>query len=265
MDLRQLCNQVCDCVLETAQMIRNERESFSAESGVEIKGHSNFVTYIDKLSEKKLVEQLSVLLPEAGFLAEEGTSDKRGEVYNWVIDPIDGTTNFIHGLTPHAISVALMRKNEVVIGVVCEISHNELFYAWEGSQAFLNHKVITVTSVSEHQNALIATGFPYTSFNKMEKYQSCLRELMEKTGGVRRLGSAAIDICYVACGRFEAFWEYGLHPWDVAAGVLILKQAGGVITDFDHDGNYIFNGEIIVANTNYFDKFYEIVHRHFGN
>lgn len=264
-NLEQLCSQVCECVLETVEMIKKERESFSADTGVEVKGHSNFVTYIDKLSEEKLVGHLSLLLPEAGFIAEEGTSTKKGEVYNWVIDPIDGTTNFIHGLTPHAISVALMRNNDVVIGVVCEISHGELFYAWEGSKAFLNDKVITVTSVNEHQNALIATGFPYTSFNKMEKYQDCLRELMEKTGGVRRLGSAAIDICYTACGRFEAFWEYGLHPWDVAAGVLILQQAGGRITDFDHGNGYIFNGEIIAANDNYFDKIYEIVNHHLGN
>lgn len=264
-DLGQMCTKVCDCVLETAEMIRNERKSFSVDSGVEVKGHSNFVTYIDKLSEKKLVGHLSELLPEAGFLAEEGTSSKKGEVYNWVIDPIDGTTNFIHGLTPYAISIALMRNNEVVIGVVYEISHGELFYAWEGSKAYLDHQEIKVTPVSEHQNALIATGFPYTAFNKMEKYQACLRDLMEQTGGVRRLGSAAIDICYIACGRFEAFWEYGLHPWDVAAGVLILKQAGGKITDFDREDDYIFNGEIIAANANYFNKFYEIVHQHFAD
>ena len=265
MNLEQLCNKVCECVLETVEMIRKERETFSAESGVEVKGHSNFVTYIDKLSEKKLVGHLSDLLPEAGFIAEEGTSIKKGEVYNWVVDPIDGTTNFIHGLTPHAISVALMRDQEVVIGVVCEISQGELFYAWEGSKAYLNHKEISVTSFQEHTSALIATGFPYTSFNKMEMYQHCLRELMEKTGGVRRLGSAAIDICYVACGRFEAFWEYGLHPWDVAAGILILKQAGGKVSDFDGNDDYIFNGEIIATNASYFGKFYEIVNRHLGS
>ena len=262
MDLEKLCKSVCRCVNQTAEMIRKERENFSIDSGVEVKGHSNFVTYIDKLSEEKLVDELSKLLPEAGFIAEEGTSNRKGEVYNWVIDPIDGTTNFIHGLTPHAISVALMRNNEVVLGVVEEISHNELFYAWEGSKAYLNNEVISVTPISDHQNALIATGFPYTSFGKMEKYQLCLRELMETTGGVRRLGSAAIDICYIACGRFEAFWEYGLHPWDVAAGVLILKQAGGLITDFKGGNDYIFNGEIIAGNHNYFSKFYEIVSRH---
>lgn len=264
-DLKLLCEEVQQIVIETANMIRKERSTFSADSGIEVKGHSNFVTYIDKLSEEQLVNGLERLIPESGFIAEEGTSTKKGEIYNWIIDPIDGTTNFIHGLCPHAISIALMREKELVMGVVYEISHGEMFYAWEGSNAFLNGQVISVSTVAEHQEALIATGFPYYELGKMETYINSMREIMEKTTGIRRLGSAAIDICYVACGKFEAFWEYGLHPWDIAGGVFILQQAGGKVCDFNGTDKYLFNGEIVVSNANYFNKFYEIVNRHLAN
>lgn len=265
MDLQQLCEKVRQSVLNTASMIREERKSFSQQSGVEVKGHSNFVTYIDKLSEERLVKELSELLPEAGFIAEEGTSTKKGKVYNWIIDPIDGTTNFIHGLSPHAISVALMKNDTIILGVIYEISHGEMFYAWEGSKAYLNGEEIKVTENGEHQDALIATGFPYYDLGLLDKYLKSMVEVMEKTSGVRRLGSAAIDICYVACGRFEAFWEYGLHSYDVAAGVIILKQAGGKVCDFNGGEDYLFGGQIIATNTKYFSKFYEIVHKHMGN
>jgi myo-inositol-1(or 4)-monophosphatase len=263
-DLEKLCGAVRQCVLETAEMIRLERKRFDVQTGVEIKGHSNFVTYIDKLSEKQLVDGLSSLLPEAGFIAEEGTSDKKGTKYNWVIDPIDGTTNFIHGLSPYAISVGLMRDQTVVLGVVYEISHGEMFYAWEGSKAYFNGETIQVSENAEHQEALIATGFPYYDLGKLEPYIDCMKEMMDKTSGVRRLGSAAMDICYVACGQFEAFWEYGLQPWDVAAGALILQQAGGRVCDFNGGNEYIFNHQFVATNAVYFDKFYEIVHRHLG-
>ncbi len=264
MDFQKLCNKVISLTEETAQMISEERKYFRAASGIETKGHSNFVTYIDIMSEKRLTEGLSRLLPEAGFIAEEGTTSKKGDKYNWIIDPIDGTTNFIHGLTPYAISIALMCDNEIVLGVVLEISHHELFYAWKNSKAYCNHSEIQVSANSQHQNALIATGFPYYDLERMENYIGSMREIMEKTSGVRRLGSAAIDICYVASGKFEAFWEYGLHPWDVAAAAFIVEQAGGRVCDFNNTPDYLFSGNIIASNANYFDKFYEIVHRHLG-
>jgi len=261
---KDLCEKVLAIVKETGLYIKSESKRFSAQNDVEIKGHSNFVTYIDKASERMLVASLGNLLPGSGFIAEEGTSDVKGEIYNWIIDPLDGTTNFIHGLTPHSISVALMQNNEVILGVVYEISHDEMFHALKESGAFLNGMPIKVTQHAEHQQALIATGFPYYAFNKMDDYLSCMREIMEKTSGVRRLGSAAIDLCYVACGKFEAFWEYGLHPWDVAAGAFIVQQAGGKVTDFKGGEDYLFGNEIIAANSVYFNKFYEIVNKHLG-
>ena len=264
MDLKELCSKVCSIVEETGIFVCEERKNFSASKDVEIKGHSNFVTYIDKASEERLVKALGSLLPGSGFIAEEGTSDTKGEIYNWVIDPIDGTTNFIHGLSPHAISVALMRNDVVVMGVVYEISHGEMFCAWEGSKAFRNGEVISVSGGSEHQQALIVTGFPYANFEHLDAYLATLKELMEKTAGIRRLGSAATDLCYVACGIFEAFWEYNLSPWDVAAGAFIVKQAGGKVCDFSGGDNYLFGGEIIATNNAYFDKFYEIVNTQLG-
>lgn len=261
---KELCFKVQQCVLETAEIIKRERKNFDANTDVEKKGHSNFVTHIDKLSEENLVRELSKLLPEAGFVAEEGTSNKKGETFNWVIDPIDGTTNFIHGLSPYSICVGLMQNEKPVMGVVYEITQGEMFYAWEGSKAYLNGELIEVSRACEHQDALIATGFPYYDLGKLELFMESLKEVMAKTSGVRRLGSAAIDLCYVACGRFEAFWEYGLHAWDVAAASFILQQAGGKICDFKGNNNYIFGGEIVATNDLYFNKFYEIVHNHLG-
>jgi myo-inositol-1(or 4)-monophosphatase len=264
MELKVLCSKAIDIVKEVGLYILSERNNFSDKKDVEIKGHSNFVTYIDKSSEKQLVERLGKLLPGSGFIAEEGTSDIKGEIYNWVIDPLDGTTNFIHGLTPHSISVALMHYDEVILGIVYEISHGEMFYATKDEGAFMNDLSISVSRHSEHQQALIATGFPYYDFDKLENYLSAMKEIMEKTSGVRRLGSAAIDLCYVACGKFEAFWEYGLNPWDVAAGAFIVQQAGGRVSDFKGGSNYLFGGEIIAANAVYFNNFYEIAHKHLG-
>jgi myo-inositol-1(or 4)-monophosphatase len=263
MELKDLCAKAISIVKETGFYILSERANFSAQNDVELKGHSNFVTYVDKNSERQLVLKLGNLLPGSGFIAEEGTSNSKGEIYNWVIDPLDGTTNFIHGLPPYSISVALMQNSEVILGIVYEISHGEMFHSIKGGGAFLNGSPIKVSTLYEHQQALIATGFPYYDFNKMENYLLCLKEIMETTSGLRRLGSAAIDLCYVACGKFEAFWEYGLNPWDVAAGAFIVQQAGGKVSDFAGRNNYLFGNEIIATNALYYNNFYEIVNKHF--
>jgi myo-inositol-1(or 4)-monophosphatase len=265
MDLENLCTEVMKLVRETGQYVYDARVNFeSNHETIESKGHSNFVTSVDKTSERKLVEGLTELLPESGFIAEEGTSDKIGDVYNWVIDPIDGTTNFIHGVSPYSISIALQRGKQIVLGVVYEIPHCEMFYAWEGSPAFLNGKPISVSKAENHNEALVVTGFPYYDFGLLDEYMQCLKFLWMNTRGVRRLGSAAIDLCYVACGRFDAFWEYGLHPWDVAAGTFIIQQAGGKITDFDGHPDFMQNGNIVATNTNYYNNFYEIVNKFLG-
>ncbi len=258
MELKILCKQVCELSKETGEYIAGELPKFKTDS-VESKSLHNFVTHVDKTSEAKIVKKLAELLPDAGFIAEEGTSTVRGERYNWVIDPLDGTTNFIHGLPPFAVSIALMDHDEVILGVVHEVLSKETFYAWNGSPAYLDGKEIHVSKVASVKDSLIATGFPYTEFNRIKPFMQSLEFLFTNSHGVRRLGSASVDMVYLACGRFEAFYEYGLSPWDVAAAVLIVKQAGGKISDFKGGNDYIFGKEIIVSNSGIFDEFSKII------
>lgn len=262
-NLQTLCQNVCDLTKEVGQFIREERLKFSTEK-VEIKGKNDFVSYVDKTSEQKLVTRLSQLLPESGFIAEEGTSTKKGDVYNWIIDPLDGTTNFIHGIPCFAISIALMRENELVMGVIYEINFDECFYAWENSPAYLNNKEISVSKGGKLADSLIATGFPYYDYNRLKEYMELFQYFMKHTHGLRRLGSAATDLAYVACGRFEGFYEYSLQPWDVAAGAFIVKQAGGKVTDFNGGNNFIFGKEIVAGNNLCFEEFLAAVKQHFN-
>lgn len=215
---------------------------------IEIKGLHNFVTYVDMTSEKQIIAALKEILPEAGFIAEETGETGRESRYNWVIDPLDGTTNYIHGIPLYSISIALLEGNEVISGVVFEINRKECFYAWKGSPAFLNESVIKVSSAARLNDCLMATGFPYYDYSKVDPYLEVFRYLMKNTHGLRRLGSAAVDLAYVACGRFEGFYEYGLNSWDVAAGLLIVKQAGGDVSDFNGGDDYLFGREIVATN-----------------
>lgn len=258
LNLQLLCQDVCTVSKEVGQFIRNERLKFSGDN-VEVKGKNDFVSYVDKTSEKKLVSHLSKLLPESGFITEEGTSTKKGEIYNWIIDPLDGTTNFIHGIPCFAISIALTCNSELVLGVIYEINLDECFYAWENSKAFLNGKEIEVSKASKLSDSLIATGFPYHDYSNINEYMSVFTHFMKNTHGLRRLGSAATDLAYVACGRFEGFYEYGLQSWDVAAGAFIVQQAGGKVTDFRGENNFIFGKEIVAGNSNCFDEFLQAV------
>ncbi|CAN5350889.1 inositol monophosphatase family protein [soil metagenome] len=261
-NLQTLCQEVGKLSKEVGVFIKSEREKFSSEK-IEVKGKNDFVSYVDKTSEKMIVKKLSILLPEAGFIAEEGTSTKKGEVYNWIIDPLDGTTNFIHGIPCFAISIALMRNKELVLGVIYEINFDECFYAWEGSKAYLNGTEISVSKTAKLSDSLLATGFPYYDYKRMDEYMELFKYFMKNTHGLRRLGSAATDLAYVACGRFEGFYEYSLQPWDVAAGAFIVQQAGGKVTDFKGEGNYIFGKEIVAGNALFFDEFLDVVKSHF--
>jgi len=263
-DYEFLCQKVCDIAKQAGDFIRKESITFSTKS-IEVKGLHNFVTYVDKGAEQIIVDRLHEILPEAGFIAEEGTSAIHGEQFNWVIDPLDGTTNFIHGLPPYAVSIGLLENNRTVMGVVYEISLNECFYAWKDSPAFLNGKEIRVSDRTKVQDALIATGFPYYDYHLMRPYINCLEYFLQNSHGVRRLGSAAVDLAYVACGRFEGFYEYSLNSWDVAGGTFILQQAGGKSSDFSGGDNYIFGKELVAANSAVFDEFLETVNRFLNN
>ena len=264
LNLQKLCQEVRNLSKEVGVFIKNERQKFTIEK-VEVKGKHDFVSYVDKTSEKLLIKKLSLLLPESGFIAEEGTSAKKGEIFNWIIDPLDGTTNFIHGIPCFAISIALMREDTLVLGVIYEINTDECFYAWEDSKAYLNEKEIHVSKANSLADSLIATGFPYYDYDKMDEYLELFRYFMQNTHGLRRLGSAATDLAYVACGRFEGFYEYSLQPWDVAAGAFIVKQAGGIVTDFSGKDNFIFGKEIVAGNNACFPEFLDAVKSHFND
>ncbi len=231
---------------EVADFIRAEHSKFDS-SKAEIKGKNDLVSYVDKQSERMLVEQLGKMMPQAGFLTEEKTVEQTEAEFQWIIDPLDGTTNFIHGIPAFSVSIALAYHSEVVAGVVHEVTRDECFNAWKGGGAFLGDTPISVSSVSKLSDGLFITGLPVQGFDRKQGYLQILSELMECSHGVRRLGSAATDLAYVACGRSEGFYECNLNPWDVAAGALILQEAGGIVTDFQGGDNFLHGREIVGA------------------
>jgi myo-inositol-1(or 4)-monophosphatase len=258
MNLKDIVKEVELIASETAKFIMNESERFKPDL-TRTKGIHDFVSYVDLGSEKMLVEKLGNLIPEAGFIVEEGTSGKKGSRYCWIVDPLDGTTNFLHNLHPFAISIALSEYDEIVAGVVYEAGGNEKFTAWKNGGAWLNGKRIQVSQASQLSDSLIATGFPYSDFSKLPSYLNCMEYLMKNSQGVRRMGSASIDLACVACGRFEAFFEYGLKPWDIAAGTILIREGGGRVSDFYGNEKDITGLNIIASNSLVFPEFHEIV------
>lgn len=246
MNLKNICDQVIALAKSTGEFIKHEADNFDI-AHIEYKGAKDLVSYVDREAEKLIVTGLSSILPEAGFLTEEGTISKENPDLYWAVDPLDGTTNFLHGLPVFSTSLALIKNNEVVIGVVYEPNRNEMFWAVKGEGAFLNDKPISVSKVKEMKNALIGTGFPYSLLDRGPRYFDLMRALQEQSHGLRRYGSAAVDLCYVACGRFDAYYEFNLKTWDIAAGILIVQEAGGKVSDFSGGNNYLSGKEIIAG------------------
>jgi myo-inositol-1(or 4)-monophosphatase len=244
MNLAGLEKDVIALCEEVGEFMFKESENFDL-SKIEQKGSfSNLVSYVDKESEKRLVARLSQLLPGAGFLAEEGTETKGTNDYRWIIDPLDGTTNYLHGLPIYAISIGLQKKDKTVMGIVYDVSHKDCYHAIENNPAYCNQKEIRISPINKLEESLLATGFPYYHLDKRENYLEIIKIFLEKTHGIRRLGSAAMDLAYVACGKLEGFFEYNLSPWDVAGGTFIVQQAGGVVTDFSGGENFLHGGEL---------------------
>ena len=256
--LESICNQVKDLTNEVGGFIRKESKGFSA-GNIETKGIHDYVTYVDKGAEEKLIKGLSHILPGTGFITEEETTERIKKEYTWIIDPLDGTTNFIHGLPPYSISIALMKEERIILGLVLEIVSEECFYSWNSGSAFMNGEEINVSKTSSIKEALVATGFPYSDFERFSPFMDSLKYFMRNTHGIRRLGSAAVDLVYLACGRLDAFWEYSLNPWDVAAGAFIIQQAGGLVSDFSGGPNFLFGKEIVASNSLVFNEFLKYV------
>ncbi|PKP48752.1 MAG: inositol monophosphatase [Bacteroidetes bacterium HGW-Bacteroidetes-1] len=262
MNLEKITLEVTTLCRLVGTFIKEQSEKVQS-SDIKVKGLHDLVSYVDKEAERRLIERLRELLPSSGFIAEEsGTYTSKN--LNWIIDPLDGTTNFLHKIPIFSISIALQENNETILGVVYEINLDECFYAWKGSPAYLNGKIIHVSTTDHLQQSLIATGFPYNDFSRMNPYLLLFDDLLRNTRGVRRLGSAAADLAYVACGRFDTFYEYSLHPWDVAGGAFIVQQAGGIVSRFNGDDDFVFGKEIVASNAVLHDKMLEKIRIYFG-
>lgn len=244
-------------IRNTSDFIKSQVELVSTDD-IEEKEMNSLVSYVDKEAENLLVKGLSELIPNCGFITEEDTIDQKGKEFTWIIDPLDGTTNFLNQVPHFAVSVALQKNNVTILGVVKEVNSGEEWTAIKNKGAFLNAKKIEVNQKPFHE-ILVATGFPYSNDHNYEAYFNILKHWLTQTRGVRRFGSAALDLCYVACGRYGAYYEATLNAWDVAAGALIVEEAGGKVSDFSNANNYLFGGEILAANPIVFNKVIDII------
>lgn len=260
MNLKNITTEVIRISEEVGKFLQSQ--NLKSED-IETKSLNNLVSYVDKQAENQFVEALSDLLPEAGFIAEEGTGEAKDGGLNWIIDPLDGTTNYIHQLPFYCTSVALVQDQKLLLGVIHDPNHGQSFYAWENGGAYLNGQQIQVSKESALSASLLATGFPYDDFGRQEPYMELLKDITQNTRGIRRLGSAALDLAYVAWGKFELFYEYGLNPWDVAAGICIVKEAGGNTSAFQPDGDPLFGDDIVSSNGLIHNAFIAKVHQYF--
>ncbi|NCB25403.1 MAG: inositol monophosphatase [Bacteroidia bacterium] len=246
MNLEILCSEVKEIARTTGAYLKNE-QALLRRNDIELKGTRNYVTYIDKEAEQMLVAALQQLLPEAGFLTEESTVAFEQRAFTWVIDPLDGTTNYVHGDTPYSVSIALMHNGEVIMGVVFDPVAGQMFTATEKGKAFLNDLPLQVSKQAMLENGYIGFGIPYSLDERGEQIlQHAMKQFRKSSFRIK--GSAALEICYVAAGISDAYFHSGLSPWDVAAGSFILQCAGGKCSDFSGGGNYIFGKEMVASN-----------------
>jgi myo-inositol-1(or 4)-monophosphatase len=230
---------------------------------IELKSKNDYVTEADKKSEMIIIKTIKEKFPQHSIIAEE-TGLYEGNEWKWYIDPLDGTKNFIHGLPVFCVSIGVEYKGELVAAVINAPALGEVFLAEKGSGAFIGNKRLSV-SKRAFEDALVATGFPFRGKDLLDRYLKCFKEVFLKVSGVRRCGSAALDLAYTAKGVFDGFWEMSLHPWDIAAGVLLIEEAGGKVSDFNGRKEYLKSGNIIGASQITYSKLFEIVNRHLGD
>jgi myo-inositol-1(or 4)-monophosphatase len=228
------------------------------------KRHNDFVTEVDKAAEQAIIEIVQKAYPDHAILAEEsGASGAKTDVeYQWIIDPLDGTTNFIHGFPQYCVSIGVQHKGVLTHGVIYDPTKNELFTASRGRGAFLNERRIRVSRRTLFSEALIGTGFPFRDLKGLDEYLAMFREVTTRTAGIRRAGAAALDLAYVACGRLDGFWEIGLAPWDMAAGALMVTEAGGLVADLTGESDWLDSGRIVCGNPKVFVSLLQTVSPH---
>ena len=227
----------------------------------QLKGVHDFVTEVDHHAEQEIVDIITKAYPDHSITAEEG-SNISGKEFEWIIDPLDGTTNYLHGFPQYCVSIAVKKNNQLEHAVVYDPKNQELYTATRGSGAHLNDKRIRTSNIENLEDALVGTGFPFRTPEHLKYWIPVFEELARKTSGIRRPGSAALDLAYVASGRYDAFWESGLKPWDIAAGTLLIQESGGLVSDFEGGSDYFRTGAIIASGTRLFDSFRQIVQRH---
>ena len=225
------------------------------------KSKNDFVTEVDLIAEQEIIKIILNAYPEHSILAEE-SGEHKGNDYIWIIDPLDGTTNFLHGYPQYAVSIALKRKGRIEVGVIYDPLRDELFTAEKGGGAMLNNRRIRVSKQTNINEALLGTGFPFKYPEHFDSYLQMFKTLMGNTAGIRRAGSAALDLAYLSTGRFDGFWEIGLKPWDMAAGILLVQEAGGVITDFSFENDYLKSGNLIAGNPKMHQAMYAAIEPH---
>ncbi len=229
---------------------------------VHSKNYNDFVSEVDHASERAIIETLQEAYPDHGFLGEESGSDRTDAEHVWIIDPLDGTTNFLHGFEQYSVSIALMTRGQLEQAVVFDPSRNNLFTATRGRGAFLNDKRIRVSNRAKLQSAMIGTGFPFRDFKHLDTYLGMFKDMIKNTAGLRRPGSAALDLAYVAAGWFDGFWEIGLSKWDIAAGALLVQEAGGIVGDFEGNETWIDTGNIAAGNPKVFAQMLQVLAPH---
>jgi myo-inositol-1(or 4)-monophosphatase len=228
---------------------------------VDQKSKNDYTSEVDRGAEQEIIKIIKAAYPEHGFLAEESGSQGNND-FLWVIDPLDGTTNFLHGFPQYAVSIALKIKGKLEVGVIYDPLRDELFTASKGGGAMLNNRRLRVTKQNSMRGALIGTGFPFKHQEHLDAYLQMFKTICIESAGIRRAGAAALDLAYVAAGRLDGFWEIGLHEWDMAAGILLVQEAGGVVTDFSFNDNYIDSGNIIVGNPKMQQLIYQAIQPH---
>lgn len=234
-----------EAALKAGRMLR---ENIGKSSEISYKGTVDLVTNFDTQAQRVIFDHLSSCFPDHDYLAEEGLNQNKGAEFRWIIDPLDGTTNYAHHFPVFTVSIALEREGEVVLGLIYDPMREEMFSAVKGEGAFLNGEEIRVSAVDDLNKSLLATGFPYDIRASKVNNITHFNNLLTRVQGIRRCGSAAMDLCYVASGRFDGFWELKLSPWDIAAGALIVQEAGGLISDFQNGEFTIYGAEILASN-----------------
>ena len=228
---------------------------------VELKARNDYVTEADKLSEMIIIKTIREAFPQHSIVAEESGGFSSGSRWKWYVDPLDGTKNFIHGLPMFCVSIGIEFDGELVGAVINAPLLEELFVAERGEGAYCNGERLRV-STREFSQALVATGFPFRGKEYLDRYLSCFKEVFLKVSGLRRCGSAALDLAYTAKGVFDGFWEMSLHPWDIAAGALLIEEAGGVVSDFSGGKDYLKSGNVVGASPGTYGELLKIVNKH---